>query len=326
MEEPEKPRSPYHPTPERTEDAYNRLAAYRFARRYVEGKSVADLDPQGTGKGGRILAETARSVASLVVSAEALEKVRGDHPVPNLTCKLAAFPELPFSDESLDVVVALEVVEDQNPESLVAEARRVLKEDGTLIVSAPDKQAFSNRRAWLYAGEFRELLWRSFERVDLYRQGAVSGTVVLKDSAGLSDSELESVPFAAAEPDFGDGPPDTDLVLAVCGSVGLARNERSYLLLDRDRRLLDECENSREDIELLKAEIQQMQKTEVKTFHETLAAYEAEVSRLRGGEEKARELRRRLEDIESSRVYRLLGSYRSIRIGLNRLVNRVRRG
>ncbi len=98
------------------------------------------------------------------------------------------------------------------------------------------------------------------------------------------------------------------------------------MLLDRDRRLLDECENSREDIELLKAEIQQMQKTEVKTFHETLAAYEAEVSRLRGGEEKARELRRRLEDIESSRVYRLLGSYRSIRIGLTRLVNRVRRG
>ena len=224
------------------------------------------------------------------------------------------------------MVVALEIVEDlQSAGPLVAETRRVLKEDGILIVSSPDKQAFSNRsKQGLYAAEFRELLGQHFEHVELYRQGAVSGAVILKESDGLSGLSVESAPLAAAEPEFGDGPPDADLILAVCGGTGLPANERPYLLLDRDRRLLDERDDAREDVELLKAEIRQMQQTEVRTFHETLAACEAENARLRAREREAQELRHRLDDIERSRFYRLLGTYRRLRTSLDGLVKRVR--
>ena len=302
------------PTPGNTEYAYNRLAGYGFARRYVEGKSVADLDPEGTG--AHILAATAESVTCIFSSPEALERAREADPAPNLTLAAADLPELSFPDASLDVVVVLEIVEDlQDPEALVAEARRALKDDGTLIVAAPDRQAFSNQRArGLYAAEFRELLGRHFEHVEIYRLGAVSGAVVFEDSGGLSGLSVESVPFVVGEMDLGDGTPDTDLILAVCGGTELPVNERPYLILDRDRRLLDEREDALEDVELLKAEIQQMQQTEVKTFHETIAAHEAENARLR----------RRLDDIERSRVYRLLSIYRRLRAGLDHLAGRIR--
>ena len=258
-------------------------------------------------------------------SPEALDRAHEVHPIPNLTYAPASLPELPFPEASLDVLVALEIVEDlQSAGPLVAETRRVLKDDGIFIVSAPDKQAFSNRsKQGLYAAEFRELLGQHFEHVELYRQGAVSGAVILKESDGLSGLSVESVPFAAG-PEFGDGPLDTDLILAVCGGTGLPADERPYLLLDRDRRLLDEREDAREDVELLKAEVRQMQETEVRTFHETLAACEAENARLRAREREAQELRHRLDDIERSRVYRLLGTYRRLRTSLDGLVKRVR--
>ena len=282
---------------------------------------MADLDPEGMGSGARLLAATARSVTSLVTSPEALVRAHEAHSASNLTFILTKPPELPFPDASLDIVVALEVTEDQNSEALSEEAWRILKADGILVISVPDRRAFSNRSARLYAEEFRELLARRFEHVELYRQGAVSGAAVFKDPDGLSGFSIESLPFAAPEPEFGSGPPDTDLALAVCGGAELPASEIPYLLLDRDRRLLDGREDAQEDIELLKAEIQQMQETEVKTFHETVAAREAENARLRAGKEK---LRRRLDDIERSRVYRLLGTYRNLRTRLDGIVGRVR--
>ena len=41
---------------------------------------------------------------------------------------------------------------------------------------------------------------------------------------------------------------------------------RPYLLLDRDRRIFDECEDRAEDVELLREEVERMQETEVQAF------------------------------------------------------------
>ena len=323
MEKPENFESPDQSVHERIEDAGNRLAAYRFARHYVGGKSVADLDPQGTGTGTRILADVAGSVASLVASPGTLERTHEANPAPNLTRLQANFPELPFSAASLDVVIGLEAAKElQRLGELVTEARRVLKDGGLLIVSAPDKRAISSREQGLYAGELRELLLEHFAEVELYRLGAVSGTVVLDEADGLSTLPAESVPFAAEKPEFGDKPPDTDLVLAVGGDGGLPASGVPYLLLDRDRRLLDEREDAREEVELLKAEIRQMQETEVQAFQEIPDRYVHEIAHLRARAAEAVRLRQRLDEIEGSRTYRVLGIYRRLRIRLNDLIRR----
>lgn len=100
----------------------------------------------------------------------------------------------------------------------------------------------------------------------------------------------------------------------MCGGPGLPEGEPSYLLLDRDRRLLDEGDDAREDAGLLRAEILHMQETEVQAFRD-------ESARLRARAKEARELRRRLDRIEGSRAYRLYAAYRRL---LSRLRSRVR--
>ena len=324
MKEPEKPRSPNIPSPGKAEYAYNLLSGYRFAQHYARGKTLAILDPEGAASGARVLTDAADSVTCLVGSSEALKKIREVHHAPNLTWEVGSLPKLPLPEESFDVMVALEAVKDRERlVELVAEARRVLKNGGLLVLSVPDKRAISNRdEQGLYAGDLRELLEQCFAEVELYRQGAASGAVILREGGGLSVLSAESAPFAAGEPDFGDEPPDTDIILGVCGDGELPGDGAPYLLLDRDRCSLDEREDAQEDVELLKAEILQMQETEIQAFQEIPDRYTHEISNLRTQAAEAKRLRQRLNDIENSRTYRVLGIYRRLRMRLDALLRR----
>src|SRR5215216_4011922 len=69
--------------PATSETAYDLLAGYGFARRYVAGKIVADIGWDEVGFGSRLLAQTAESVAGLTNSTEAVDLARSAHPAPN---------------------------------------------------------------------------------------------------------------------------------------------------------------------------------------------------------------------------------------------------
>ena len=338
------------------ENTYNQMTGYGFARRYVEGKVVAVIGRDGLGYGAGLLAETAESVTGLIESSGSFEKASTAHSAPNSSHEHVSLPDLPYPDGSFDVVVALQIIEKLNhPEDLVREARRILKRDGVLIISTPDKQTHSNDRNYnnpdhkseMYAPEFREMLGRHFERVRLYRQGTVAGGLIFESAQRLSVGSVESAPFYSADPSFSVEPPVTQSVVAVCGGSEAPEHEnpQPYLLLDRDRRIFDEHDAHREDVELLRGEIRQMQETEVQAFHETLEARNHEIRRLRARERELSDLTQKLEgrrrdqerrarklesrtrasetrarnltvhiqNIESSRFWRLLTLYRRLR-------------
>ena len=265
------------PVLQSSESAYDRLTSYGFARRYVRGKVVVDIGREEAGYGSRLLAETAESVLGLVGSPEALDLASAVHSSPNLSYQRVDLPRLPLPEDSFDVVVAFGMVEGlERPEDLLKEIKRVLKEDGLLVVSALDKRidandrdgGGANGRRGMYVPEFRELLARHFGRVQLYRQGAVAGGFIFPASEGATGVSVESARFSLADPHFGAEPPVTRSVIAVCSDTEAPgqEEERPYLLLDRDRRVFDECEERTEDVELLRGEIQQMQETEVQAF------------------------------------------------------------
>jgi SAM-dependent methyltransferase len=242
-----------------TEAAYERLSAYGFARRYAQGKTVADLDLGGAGYGSRLLAQSAESVTAL-----------------------ADLPEPALPDGSFDVVVAFGTIEElEHPEELVREAKRVLKEGGVLLVSVADKRITDDRgggadgRGGMYVPEFRGLLERHFGHVRLYRQGAVAGGFVFPVSGEPTGAvPVESVRLSSGCPGSGTGPPRTRSVVAVCTEAAevLGEEERAYLLLDREGRVFDESEEHAEDVELLLGEIRRMQETEVQAYLKTLSA------------------------------------------------------
>jgi SAM-dependent methyltransferase len=248
------------PVPAIAEVAYNQLTAYGFARRYVEGKVIIDIGGEGGGHGPRLLAQSAGSVTTVNGLPEVVE----------------------LASAVFDVVVAFGVIEDlEHPGELVREAKRVLKQDGVLLVSAKDKLTNTIERSHreadgrreMYVPQLQEMLGRHFGHVQIYRQGVVAGGLVFPVSA----EEVAGVPvevgrFSLTDHNFSVGPPTTRSVIAVCSDAAqaLGDEEQPYLLLDRDRRVFDECEERAEDVELLRAEIRRMQETEVQAFMEAI--------------------------------------------------------
>jgi SAM-dependent methyltransferase len=278
------------PVPANSELAYDRLTSYGFARRYVGRKIVADIGREGVGYGSRLLAETAESVTGLTDPPETVELASAVHSLPNLSYQKVDLPQLPFPEDHFDVVVAFGVVESlEHPENMMREIRRVLKGDGVLVISALDRQTDTNdrdrggangRRA-MYVAEFRELLGSYFGHVQVHRQGAVAGGFVFPASEEVTGAPLESARFSLADPHFGVEPPVTRSVIAVCSDAEtFVQEERPYLLLDRDRRVFEECEERAEDVELLRSEIKRMQETEVQAFVDAIKVRQSLIQEL----------------------------------------------
>ena len=262
-----------------SETAYEMMAGYGFARRYVGGKRVADLCWREMGHGSRLLAGTAESVTGMAFSAESAEVASKALSAPNVGYEAVGLSGLPYPDGHFDVVVALGLIEHHDrPEELLAEARRVLGAAGILVVSFPEGRAPNDNGRH----GFRGLLERHFEQVRAYRQGAVSGGIVFPSSGETGETLLESVSLSPAFPHPGAEAPAARSVLAVCSSDGrLEESEQPYLLLDRDRRVFDECADRAEDVENLRGEIENMQRTEVQAFRDSLKLRNSEISYLR---------------------------------------------
>jgi SAM-dependent methyltransferase len=315
-----------------SEAVYDRLAGYGFARRYAGEKIVADLCWEEVGYGSYLLAETAGSVVSLIDSTEAVDLARTVYPASNV--EKVDLPELPYPEGHFDVVVALGVIENPElrPEELVREARRVLKQDGVLIISVPDKlvlvedgdRAGSHRRRRMYVPEFRELLEHHFDRVLVYRQGAVVGGFVFPETAKIDAASVESVSLSLTTPRVDAEPPTTRSVIAVCGNTEVLEQEEPFLVLDRDRRVFDECEDRAEDVELLRDEIHRMQETEVQAFQDSLSMHRTEITHLRarirrsdaeihGLRNQVEKLQSHIHDMENSTTWRIFEPYRRLR-------------
>jgi len=318
-------------TPATSEVAYDRLIGYAFARRYVAGKVVANLGWEEVGYGSCLLTETAESVAGLTNSTEALDLARTAYPAPNAEYKRADFPELPYPEGYFDVVVAFGVVEHlEQPETLVRETRRVLKQDGVLVIAVPDRRVLVeegdrvDHRRGMYVSQFRELLEQHFERVLVYRQGAVAGGFIFPDAREIDATSVESAPLSLAVPRVGAEPPTTRSVVAVCGATEVLEREKPHLVLDRDRRVFDECEDRAEDVELLREEIRRMQETEVQAFQDSLKLHRTEIAYLRarirrsdaqihGLKNQIRSLKNHIRDMENSTTWRIFEPYRRLR-------------
>ena len=331
-----------HPEPSApvaSEALYDGLAGYGFARRYVEGKVVANVAREGLGYGSHLLSQAAGQVVGLTDSAGAAELAAHSHPAPNVEYGEMEFPAIPYPEDHFDVVVALEEL--GPAEGLVAEARRVLKPDGVLIVSALDRRALldtgpedEGRRRGMFVPELRAFLARHFGSVRVFRRGAVAGGIVFPEDGGAAGVSVESAPASATLPSASQEPPMTRSVLAVCSQAeapeggDLAEIEGPYLLLDRDRRVFDEAEDLAADVELLREEIGRMQETEVQAFQDSyrllfseIAVLRAQVrrsqARTRQVEKRAQAAENRIREMENSATWRVFEPYRQLRIRLD---------
>ncbi|MGQ9771550.1 MAG: class I SAM-dependent methyltransferase [Thermogutta sp.] len=115
------------------------LARYEWAAAMVADKVVVDA-ACGTGYGSAMLARAgAKKVIGVDLAAEAMERA-GTYIRHGLEFVLGSVTDLPFPDATFDVYVSFETIEHvEDDEAFLREARRVIKPEGMLLLSTPNR-------------------------------------------------------------------------------------------------------------------------------------------------------------------------------------------
>lgn len=145
---------------------YEHFHRYAFASQWCGGLSVLDA-ACGEGYGAALLARKAAAVTGVDISAAAIRHARrryGER--ENLTFEVADATRLPFADDAFDRVVSFETLEHlQEQEALLREFRRVLRPEGFLLLSSPDKAVYSEQQGADNAFHVRELYRHELEEL-----------------------------------------------------------------------------------------------------------------------------------------------------------------
>jgi SAM-dependent methyltransferase len=121
---------------------YEHLTRYEWVRQFTNSSRVIDA-ACGTGYGSEIICRTggAIRVDGFDISHDAIaDAVAAFGSREGLSYRVADATKLPVEDGSCDVYVCFETIEHvQEPDRLLAEARRVLHRPGKFVVSTPNR-------------------------------------------------------------------------------------------------------------------------------------------------------------------------------------------
>lgn len=214
---------------------------YESIRQIVRGKLVLDA-ACGEGYGSRILADEAEQVIGLDISEETIMRAEAKYgQTENLVYKVGSIVELPLEDHSVDIVVSFETIEHVSEElqkSFLMEIGRVLKEDGLLIMSTPNKKIYSDLYNYhnefhvkeFYEDEFVDFLKSSFKNVRLFYQ--------YFEVAGIIDSGrgvLGNSAYRRAKDYEGEG----KYIIALASNVALGEKEINSVEIGKTTRYQD---------------------------------------------------------------------------------------
>lgn len=150
------------------------FSRYHFAAEFSSGKDVLELGCGG-GMGLGYLAKTARKVVGTDVDSQILIFPL-DHykDRPNIEVRQMDAQKLEFTDSSFDVVILFEALYYlPDPDTFVAEAHRVLRPGGVLIVCTVNKEwdefnPSPHSVKYFSASELDQLLSKTFSNADIY--------------------------------------------------------------------------------------------------------------------------------------------------------------
>ncbi len=167
------------------------LHRYFQAREIATGKVVLDI-ASGEGYGSAILAETALSVTGVDISTEAVAHACQRYQRENLRYLIGDCAQIPLPDASVDMVVSFETIEHHDRhEEMLREIKRVLRKDGVLLISSPDKKYYSDELNYnnpyhikeLYRDEFEALISQYFKHAVYFGQRIVYGSALFAEAA-----------------------------------------------------------------------------------------------------------------------------------------------
>jgi ubiquinone/menaquinone biosynthesis C-methylase UbiE len=168
----------------------NHLHRYAIAMSLIKGKTVLDI-ASGEGYGSHLMSFESLKVYGVDIDMVSIESAKIKYSRDNLEFLVGSTSNIPLKTDSVDVVISYETIEHHNEhEQMMTEIKRVLKPEGTLIISSPDKYFYSDKRNYnnpyhvkeLYKSEFTELISKYFKNHMLYSQSYIYGSsLILED-------------------------------------------------------------------------------------------------------------------------------------------------
>lgn len=168
---------------------YEHWHRYALAAQAAVGRRVLDA-ACGEGYGSALLAQRAREVIGVDLSAEAVGHARARYgTIGNLRFEVGDVTALPARLGRFGLISSFETLEHVDAEAqqqMLAGFATLLADDGVLLLSSPDKATYSDATGYrnpfhaheLYLPELRELLARHFPAVEILGQRLAFVSVV----------------------------------------------------------------------------------------------------------------------------------------------------
>lgn len=157
---------------------YEHWHRYAFAGSLVGGLTVLDV-ACGEGYGTGHLSRFAAFAVGVDLARSAVKHAAGRYGGERSSFVAGDCTRLPLSDDSVDAVVSFETIEHlADQREMLAEFRRVLRPDGFMVLSSPNRKTYSDDTGYdneyhvkeLYRDELLELLAEQFGAVRLLGQ------------------------------------------------------------------------------------------------------------------------------------------------------------
>ena len=167
---------------------------YAMVHDIVRQKEVLDL-ACGEGYGSSFMADVALSVVGVDISDEAIQNALTTYIKPNLSYQQGNAIALDFANASFDVVVSFETIEHLAEQAeMLAEIKRVLRPNGLLVISSPNRLIYSEESGEhndfhvkeLNFKEFDDLLTAQFRAIQYFGQRMLMGSVIQAFEGGQS--------------------------------------------------------------------------------------------------------------------------------------------
>lgn len=166
------------------------LHRYAVTLQFASSKTVLDI-ACGEGYGSNLLSAVAKNVIGVDISEDVIDAAKLKYKHCNLEFICGSTSAIPVQSDYFDVVVSFETIEHHDEhEQMMQEIKRVLKKDGILIISTPDKKFYTDKRNYknpfhvkeLYCEEFKSLLSSFFLNTQFYFQNNVVSSSIVPEN------------------------------------------------------------------------------------------------------------------------------------------------
>jgi ubiquinone/menaquinone biosynthesis C-methylase UbiE len=177
-------------------DSIEHLHRYAIVNNYIKDKIVLDI-ACGEGYGSNLMSDNAAHVYGVDIDNIIIQEAKLKYKKENLEFINGSATEIPVEDNSIDIVVSFETLEHHDKHhEMMLEIKRVLKVNGILIISTPDKFYYSDNRKYnnpfhikeLYREGFVSLLSNYFSEKQLLLQKYNNGNSIIIDEKKLDET------------------------------------------------------------------------------------------------------------------------------------------